>query len=338
MALPEGTLLHKERYQIRKLLAQGGFGFVYLAFDNLAQRKVVLKELNPALLSDVEMLRRFVREGRTMQRLRHPNLVRTGSMFKDEGNSYLVLEYLSGGALSDRTDRGHRLSLTRVAEILAALSDVLSYLHGMGIVHCDLNPSNILLDGDENPKLIDLGVAYIPDSLVHRHWHTQRDVGMGTVFYMAPEQLDGVRDDPRIDVYALGAIAYQLLSGSHYLNFDLSNTPGAYAYNVDLIRTKIPTPLSNVPLEVAHVIMRALAKNPDARYRDATVFRQEFVQALSHHVTLEEKRSLAGLFRQRGRRVRGSEMPDWPRWVWRALVAVNVIVMAVIALLLIGAA
>jgi len=302
----------------------------------LALCTVVLKELNPALIGDVENLRRFVREGRTLVRLSHPNIVRAEGMFRDRGNHYLVLEYLTGGTLSDWTDRGRKMGLSRTAEIAIALCDALFYLHRSGIVHCDLNPSNVLFDAQGRPKLIDLGIAHIPDNLVHRRWRTQREVGVGTVPYMAPEQLDGVRDDPRIDMYALGMIAYQMLTGRYALDFDLRNTPAAYAANVELVRNGTPYPLTHVPSQVGSVIMRALSKDPDNRYPDMASFRQALIGALFFDKPEPQRVRLGVPFHRVG--VRGRiEGTEWPRWVWRTLLAINVTVMVVVALLLIGA-
>jgi serine/threonine protein kinase len=338
MALQTGSVIHGGRYKIEKLLARGGFGFVYLAHDQLTRRQVVLKELNPALIGDVQILRRFVREGRTMIRLSHPNIVHAQGMFKSGGHHYLVIEYLPGGALSNHTDRGRRFSLSRAVEITFALCDALSHLHSVGIVHCDLNPSNILFDAQGQPKLIDLGIAHVPDDMVHRRWQTRGDFGLGTVLYMAPEQLSGVRDDPRIDQYALGVILYQMLSGRHYLDFDLQNTPSAYADNIARVHEQHPQPLTEVPAEVAAVIMRTLSKDPADRYPDLRAFRTAFTKALLLHEPSKAglRRPFSSWGRRQERRPRGSG--EWPRWVWRALVAVNVLAMLIIAWLLIGTA
>ena len=339
MAIQDGSLIRNGRYRIEKLLARGGFGFVYLALDNLARKRVVLKELNPALISDVEVLRRFIREGRTMIRLSHPHIVRAKGMFKNRGNYYLVLEHLTGGALSDYTDRGRRLSLNKASEVAVALCDALTYLHRSGIVHCDLNPSNILFDDQGRPKLTDLGIAHVPDDLVHRRWQTRGDFGPGTVLYMAPEQLAGVRDDPRVDQYALGVILYQILSGRLYLDFDLRNTPSVYAENIERVKNDLPEPLPQLPPEVADVILRALSKDPQDRYEDIEAFRQAFTDAWFLYKPAKRPKMRWTLpLLVRGRRRKRDDNRDWPQWVWQALVAVNVLVMVIVALLLIGAA
>ncbi len=339
MALIKGALLRQARYQIQRLLARGGFGFIYLATDLRSGRQVVLKELLPMMASDPQVHRRFVREGRTMQRLQHPNIGRVEAMFQDQGTHYIVVEYLSGGSLSDRLERsaGHKLSLGQATMIASALCDALSYLHERGITHCDLNPSNVLFDAQGRPKLVDLGIAHIDDAFVHRSWRTERDFSMGTIVYMAPEQLDGVRDDPRMDQYALAAMFYQMTSGQLYLSFDMTQTPIAQADNINRVRRDVPEPISDLSSEANQVILRALSKAPEDRYPDIDAFRQALTQALISQLPSEQGIRLVAPFQTTD--VNGhllAENRDWPRWVWITLCAINVTVMLLVAGLLLS--
>lgn len=337
MALPNGTLLREGRYQVQRLLARGGFGFVYLTRDTVTDRQVVLKELIPVLVNDTEVLRRFVREGRAMQRLSHPHIARVDAMFKDSGNHYIVIEYLPGDALSERVGRGRKLDLSQAALIGVALCDALVYMHQRGITHCDLNPSNVLFDSQGRPKMVDLGIAHVSDSFVHRSWYTQRNITMGTVFYMAPEQLDGVRDDPRVDMYALAAMLYEMLSGRPYLDFGLASTPSAQAENIRRVHQEAPAPIPEVPPQVNEVILRALAKHPDDRYPDVAHFRQQLIRALFPHLPPDKGISLVAPFRSVTEGRPGAlDTADWPRWIWVALVVMNLIVMIAFAVLLLG--
>ena len=157
-----------------------------------------------------------------MQRLKHPSIAHTEVVFKEKGNHYIVMEYVSGGSLAGWMNRGHKFSLSEVVRVIIPLCDALAYLHKMGITHCDLQPSNVLFDTTGRCKLVDLGIAHISNEFVHRAWHTERDLAIGTVFFMSPEQLDGVRNDPRVDLYALGALLYPALTQSGYKeNFGL---------------------------------------------------------------------------------------------------------------------
>jgi serine/threonine protein kinase len=335
MALPNGTLLKKGRYQVQKLLARGGFGFIYLTLDRLTGRQVVLKELIPVLVNDAEVLRRFVREGRTMQRLRHPNIARVDATFRDYDNYYMVIEYLPGGSLSDRMERRRRSSLSLAAMVTIALCDAVGYMHQIGITHCDLNPSNVLFDAEDRPKLVDLGIAHVSDAFVHRSWRTERDFSMGTVFYMAPEQLDGVRDDPRVDLYALGIMFYEMLAGRHYLEFDLTGTPVAQADNVNRVRDQLPEPIPGVPSEINAIILRALAKRPDDRYPDVISFRRELIQAMFPYLPTAQGIQLVSPFRSHRESL--SVTPDagnWPRWVLGVLFGMNLALMIIFALLM----
>jgi serine/threonine protein kinase len=337
MTLLRGTLLREGRYEIQNLLAQGGFGFIYLALDRRCGEHVVLKELLPALAIDTQVQRRFVREGRAMYRLRSPHIARVEATFREQGNDYIVIEYLSGGSLADRLERERQLPLGDVARIAVALCHGLTYLHQRGIVHCDLNPSNILFDAQGRSKLIDLGIAHVPDTFVHRSWQTEHDFGLGTISYMAPEQLMGQRHDPRIDLYALAAICYDMVSGRHYLRFDMSGTPLAQAENILRVQSTAPEPLASLPAEVNHVLLRALAKDPEARYPNVVAFRHALTQALVPYLPSEEGIQLVASPTAAGGADEVGERGEWPRWVVVALLAVNASVILLLAWLMLGA-
>jgi len=342
MALSEGTTLQAERYQIVKLLSYGGYGFTYLAQDRLADRQVVLKELIPALAGHADAVRRFVREARTMQRLCHPNIARTESTFRDRGNYYMVVEYVPGASLSDWADRGQKMSLSQAGPILLALCDAVHYLHQRGIIHCDLNASNVLLDASGQPKLVDLGIAHVADDFVHRAWQTQNAYAVGTILCVAPEQLTGTRADPRVDIYALGTLFYQMLAGRPYLDFEVRQTPSAQANNIYRVQNEAPQPIPGVPSAVMEVLLIALAKDPDDRYQDVADMRRALVQALVAHVPSRKGVQFLTptLSSQVGMASAAPKVEpasgEWPGWVWGVLVAANVVVMLLVGLLLIG--
>jgi len=340
MALPKGTLLKQSRYQIQRMLARGGYGFIYLASDQLTGRQVVLKELIPALVTDADALRRFIREGRTLQRLSHAHIVRTEAMFKENSNHYIVQEYVAGGTLADQMTQGRVWSLSETLDVAQALINALSYLHQMGITHCDLQPSNILLDADGTPKLTDLGIAHISDLFVHRAWRTENDLAIGTVLYMSPEQLEGVRDDARVDLYALGALLYQMLAGRHYLDFDQRNTPLARADNVNRVRHETPKPISDIPFEVNRVLLKALAKNPADRYATVEIFFQELVRAALPYLPAGDGKHLFSAFDLEYATgfASSTAQPEWPRWIWTVLALMNISVMLLVAFLILASA
>jgi serine/threonine protein kinase len=340
MALSVGTTLQAERYQIKKLLSYGGYGFTYLAHDQLAKRQVVLKELIPALADHTDAVRRFVREARTMQRLRHPNIARTEATFRDRSNYYMVIEYVSGASLSDWADRGLKMSLSQAGPIMLALCDAVHYLHQRGIVHCDLNASNVLLDASGQPKLVDLGIAHVSDDFVHRSWQTQDAYAVGTILCVAPEQLKGMRADPRVDIYALGTLFYQVLAGRPYLDFEVQQTPSAQANNIYRVQNEAPQPIPGVPGAVMEVFFTALAKDPNDRYQDAAALRRALVQALVAHVPSRKGVQFLTPTLNRQVGLTGSAPKaepatlEWPGWIWGVLVAANVVVMLLVGLLL----
>jgi serine/threonine protein kinase len=155
------------------------------------------------------------------------------------------------------------------------------------------------------------------------------------MFYMAPEQLDGLRADPRVDLYALAAIFYQLLAGRHYLDFNLKHTPGAQAENIRRVQNERPRPIPNVPQEIMNVIRRALHKDANRRYPDVSTFRRELIQALVAYLPAQKAMRLLAPFGSDGEQTTLPENVEWPSWIWGALLAVNVAVMLLVGLLLV---
>jgi serine/threonine-protein kinase len=325
MAEPGDTLL-KGRYRVMRLLHRGGFSFIYLAQDNFLGKNVALKELIPALVADPATLKRFICEAQATSHLAHPNIVRTLNVFTDRGNYYIVMEYLPGGSLEELLRERGRLSLDETMPIVADICAGLNEAHSQGIYHCDIKPGNILFDEKGVAKLADFGIAHVSKALVARSWHTARDFSLGTLFYMAPEQLDGVRSDPRVDVYALGAVLYQMLSGRPYLPFDQRETPGAQADNVSFIRHRRPRPLDDLPPEVNTVMMKALSKRPARRYESAAALRLALVQAGLPFVTLPRTVMALSPLDSASSRPPGllSHRVPQPDWVWVAVATTGV--------------
>lgn len=332
MARPGDTLL-KERYRVTRLLHRGGFGFIYLAQDKVLGKDVALKELIPVLADDPATLKRFICEAQATSRLAHPNIVRTLNVFTDRGNYYIVMEYLPGGSLEELLGERERLSLDEAVLVIADICAGLSKAHSQGVYHCDLKPGNILFDENGVAKLADFGIAYFSDALVARSWRMLGDFPSGTPLYMAPEQLDGVRNDPRVDVYALGALLYQMLSGRPYLQFDQRDTPGAQAGNVGFVYHRRPQPLDALPPEVNVVLMKALAKRPAQRYESVAALRSALVQAsLPYLTSVRAVMSLSPLDSARSRPP-GLLAHRVPRsdWVWVAAAATGASLLLLLA-------
>jgi tRNA A-37 threonylcarbamoyl transferase component Bud32 len=275
MPLQPGATLENDKYRIEATIGRGGFGHVYRAREQLTGETVAIKELVPELVDDPQMVQRFIQEARATLRLTHPNIARTYNIFRDGDTYYLAMEYLAGGSLASRLSRkpGASLPVDEAVRIVGDLCTGLEYAHRQGVVHCDLKPANVLFDAHGTVRLADFGVAHVSEQLMTRRVHTGTGMAMGTVRYMAPEQLEGVRDDPRVDIYALGALLYEMLAGRPYLDFETETTPAAQMRNIQRIQSQPPRPLKAVnpavPEWLAQVVEQALSKAPGERFATA---------------------------------------------------------------------
>ncbi len=216
MANPEaliGTLIGP--YEIRKHIARGGMADVYLAYEQGLQRKVALKIMLPALAADEQFVQRFQREAQVVAQLDHPNIIHVYRIGKTEsGRPYIAMQYIEGGSLQDTLrklgERGELIDTRQALAIAGKMAEALQVAHAAGIVHRDIKPSNILIRPDGRPVLVDLGIAAVADSAQKL---TQTGTLIGTPHYMAPEQATGKGVDGRTDIYSLGVILYELLSG-----------------------------------------------------------------------------------------------------------------------------
>ena len=270
------------KYCIEAVIGRGGFGYVYRAREQLTGELVAIKELVPGMVNDPGMVQRFIQEARATLRLTHPNIARTFGIFQAGGTYYLAMEYLAGGSLADRLERGP-LPVDEAVRIAAELCLALECAHKQGVIHCDIKPANVLFDARGAVRLADFGIAHVSEQLLTRGLVTVTGLVMGTVQYMAPEQLEGVRNDPRLDIYALGALLYEMLAGRVYLDFETETTPAAQARNLQRIQKEPPRPprLANpaAPEWLAQVVDRSLRKAPQGRFPTAAAFRQALLRA-----------------------------------------------------------
>ncbi len=282
MSLQPGAPLDHNRYHILGLVGRGGFGFVYCAENVLLHETVAVKELIPALVGDPDALKRFLAEAKATMHLAHERIVRTQNVFEEGGNYYIVMEYARGGSLEARLQQLGALPIGEAVRLADQIAEGLAYAHAHGIIHCDLKPANILLTSEGNAKIADFGLAHISDQTLSRTWLTPSGFTAGTLPYMSPEQLDGVRDDTRIDVYALGAILYRLLTGRLYLDFEPVDTPSAQSRNVQRIIGESPLPPSAHNPAVLpwldSIVLAALAKRPQDRPSSAAEVRDALLQ------------------------------------------------------------
>ena len=217
MDLAPGTRLGA--YEIHGSLGAGGMGEVYLALDSKLGREVALKVLPADVSSDPERLARFQREARTVASLNHPNIVTLHAVEESEGTPFLVMERIEGRPLSEAIPAGG-LPVTGILEIAVPVADAMAAAHDKGIVHRDLKPANVMLTADGRVKVLDFGLATVApavspamDSALPTATHTAEGRIVGTLPYMAPEQVRGERADARTDIFAFGTMLYEMATG-----------------------------------------------------------------------------------------------------------------------------
>ena len=252
------------RYHITEQLGVGGMATVYKAFDTRLERNVAIKVLRrdafPPEQFD-QILKRFEREAKALAKLSHPNIVKVHDFGEFEGAPFLVMEYLPGGTLKEKM--GIPMPWQAAANLLIPVARALHYAHQRGILHRDVKPSNILLTETGDPMLTDFGIAKILD-IEEIHTLTGSGVGIGTPEYMAPEQGLGQQVDARADVYSLGIILYELITGRKPFTAD---TPMAVV--IKQVNEALPPPrqfILSLPESVECAILKALTKQPEHRY------------------------------------------------------------------------
>ncbi len=252
------------RYHIIRPLGTGGMAVVYQAFDERLEREVAVKvirieEFAPSLLERV--LQRFEREAKTLARLNHTNIVPIIDFGQEDNLPYLVMPLFQGGTLANFL--GAPMPAAQAARLLTPLADALAYAHGKGVLHRDIKPSNILINETGQPMLTDFGIAKLLEG-EHGQTLTGTGVGIGTPEYMAPEQGMGREVDARADIYALGVVLYELVTGQKPYSAD---TPMAVV--IKQINDPLPRPRdlnAAIPEACEQLLFKALAKEPANRY------------------------------------------------------------------------
>jgi len=258
------------RYEIKNELGRGGMATVYRAYDPSFDREVAIKVLPREFLHNPQFLDRFQREIRTIAQLEHPAIVPVYDVGEHDGVPFFVMRYMTGGSLSDMIKKG-RFSLEDAARIVERLTSALSYAHRKGIVHRDLKPDNILFNEDGYPFISDFGIAKFAEAQTNL---TGSGI-IGTPAYMSPEQATGDPLDHRSDIYGLGVIVYQMLTGQQPYNAD---TPmGVAIKHVTDPVPDIRLVASDLPEELGDVMKKVLAKDREQRYDTAV----EFARALN---------------------------------------------------------
>lgn len=252
-----------DRYQIIKSIGEGGMANVYLAYDTILDRNVAVKVLRGDLAQDDKFVRRFQREALSASSLSHPNIVEVYDVGEDNGSYYIVMEYIEGKHLKELIKKRGKLTLSEVIDIMSQVCDGLATAHDSYIVHRDIKPQNIMILDSGLVKITDFGIAMALNSTQL----TQTNSVMGSVHYLPPEQASGKGSTMQSDIYSMGILMYELLTGT--LPFR-----GENAVEIALKQLKEPIPnlkekIPDVPNSIVNIVKRATAKNPKNRYADA---------------------------------------------------------------------
>ncbi len=261
-------------YQLVEKLGEGGMGNVYLAEDMRLGRRVALKFINQALLKEKDSRHRFVREAKAAAAIDHPNVASVYDVDEVEGHPFIVMSYVKGQSLEDRIPESP-LEIRDALNIGCQLADGLRAAHRQGIVHRDLNPTNVIVEEDNRVRIIDFGLA----QLTAASRLTQPGSPLGTANYISPEQMHGETVDQRTDIWSLGVILYELATGRK--PFQAEHREAIYY----AIAHKSPELMSRwragIPKELERIVFKCLEKQPAQRYPDAATLKAELVRLLS---------------------------------------------------------
>ncbi len=263
-----------DRYEIIRLIGEGGMANVYLAYDTILERNVAIKVLRGDLADDEKFVRRFQREALSASSLSHPNIVEMYDVGEDNGNFYIVMEYINGKTLKQLIKKRGHLTVSESIDIMCQLTDGLAHAHDSYIIHRDIKPQNIMVLEDGLVKITDFGVAMA----LNASDLTQTNSVMGSVHYLPPEQAAGKGSTIKSDIYSLGIVFYEMLAGTMPFR-------GETAVEIALKHIKDPMPSirkvnPKVPQSVENIILKATAKNPKNRYNNVRELYQDLKTAL----------------------------------------------------------
>ncbi|MGE5461035.1 MAG: protein kinase domain-containing protein [Solirubrobacterales bacterium] len=258
------------RYRVERELGRGGMAKVFQGTDTVLGRQVAVKILAPQFADDEGFVQRFRREAQAAARLSNPNVVSVFDTGADDGVHFIVMEYVEGRTLADYLAGGGRIMPDRAMEIAESVASALSAAHGQGVIHRDIKPGNIMLTPAGQVKVADFGIARMTTTA---ETVAQTAAVLGTASYLSPEQAQGLPVDGRSDIYSLGCVLYEMVTGRPPF---LGDSPVAVASKQVLEQPVAPSKLNrDVTPDLDAVILRAMAKNPANRYQSAEEFRAD---------------------------------------------------------------
>ena len=311
-----------DHYHIESLVAQGGMASLFRGTDSRSGRTVAIKIPKPEMECDVLFFDRFKREAEIGRRLNHPGVVKVLAE-DDPSRVYMAMEWVEGVPLRQILDNEKKIAVERAERIAIGICEALEYIHIHGVVHRDLKPDNILVDADDRIKLIDFGIAC--DMRSRRLTFGRLTKAMGTPDYASPEQVKGKRGDARSDIYALGIMLYEMVTGE--VPFGGANA--ITALNLRLLNNPAPPREidSDISPELQEIIYRALEREPENRYQTA----REFASDLQH----PEQVGVAARVEQRAANKPGGSafgVRAKLRWSYLAIAMIPVILFALLLL------
>jgi serine/threonine protein kinase len=262
------------RYEVLQLVGRGGMSNVYRAHDRLLERTVALKVLHGRYLDDPEYVERFRREARAAARLSHPNIVTVIDRGEQDGHQFIVFEHVDGDNLKQLVEGSGPLPIGLALELALQIGRALSFAHEHGLIHRDVKPQNVLLNGDGRAKVTDFGIARTVDV----EGATTTGIVLGTSHYISPEQARGEQVDAESDVYSLGAVLYELLTGE--VPFPGDNAVTVAMRHVRERPASVLEKRPEVPRRLAAAVGKALEKDPAARFGSMKEFVEELQACL----------------------------------------------------------
>lgn len=268
-----------DSYKIIEVLGRGGMGVVFKAMDLNLEKLVALKMIDPFLARDENFLKRFKTEAKALAKLENINIVSVYALRETEFGLFMVMEFVSAKTISEWIREKGRFSVSEAKAVLSQVLNAIGHAHKVGIIHRDIKPNNILLCEDGTVKVMDFGLAKVVQD--HGSQNTVTQVAAGTLHYMSPEQIKGLKNvDNRSDIYAIGMTLYEMLAGR--TPFDRSESE--FTIQKQIVDGKIPSPLKynpNIPKQYVKLIMKSLEADPGSRYQSISDMQKELTQLCS---------------------------------------------------------